>query len=79
MSVIQPMEARVKPTNPTDTELVFLHEAERRLGYLYSALLAGRNGIPEALGLRSLINNRIAEVQKRREQCQQENCQNVKS
>lgn len=56
----------MKP-NPADLELIFLHEAERRLGYLYDALLNNRNGIPEALGLRSLINNRIAEVAKQRE------------
>lgn len=57
----------MKPS-PADLELIFLHEAERRLGYLYGALLSGRNGIPETLGLKSLVNNRISEVQKRREE-----------
>lgn len=57
----------MKPS-PADLELIFLREAERRIGYLYDALLGGRNGIPEALGLKSLVNNRIAEVTKHRDE-----------
>lgn len=67
----------MKPTTPIDREMVFLRDVERRVGYLRGALESGRNGIPEALGLQSVVQCRISEVTKEREEvfeCDGTNC-----
>jgi hypothetical protein len=50
-----------------ELEMVFLRDVEARLKHLHSRVTSGYSGVPEVLGLQGVLNNRIAEVQKRRE------------
>lgn len=58
----------MKPTSPIDTEMVFLRDVEGRVERLLTCLRNNSlNALPSALGLQSVLNNRIAEVTKLRD------------
>lgn len=59
----------MKPSTPIDTEMVFLRDVEKRLAALKLTLQTGGKGVgvPAVLGLQSVLNNRLAEVTKQRD------------
>lgn len=52
----------MKLTDPRELERVFLMELDWRVDHLHTALANRRNGIPEVLGLKAVITNRLSEL-----------------
>lgn len=67
----------MKPTTPIDREMIFLRDVEHRLDSLANAVASQGNVVPQLLGLRGVLNNRIAEVTELRDggyECDGHNC-----
>lgn len=58
----------MKPSTPTDTEMVFLRDVEDRLKAIQNAAICGRTNLPGVLGLQSVVQCRISEVVKLRDE-----------
>lgn len=58
----------MKPTTPYDREMVFLRDVESRLNHLHTRISKGYSGVPEVLGLQSVVQCRISEVTRQQEE-----------